>query len=138
MKDSVEKLRVERDRYKRALENHLCDYDLADWLGCAGHSERKMCILCDEDAGKVPVAICSHESAMIATELKENAEARVSMTESALQNAVRRAQIAELALRVQIEYSNDLAKNFGLKGFETYEELLKEAEAEYDAKEKQG
>src|SRR3990167_6287846 len=38
-------------RYKRGLENHLCDYDLSDWLACAGghtvkEGERVYCSVC--------------------------------------------------------------------------------------------
>lgn len=41
---------VERDRYRRALENHLCEHDMADWMGCHfNHVE--LCTICQHDNG---------------------------------------------------------------------------------------
>lgn len=39
----------ERDKYKRALENHLCKYDLCDWLACSGGHNPEYCTCCETD-----------------------------------------------------------------------------------------
>jgi hypothetical protein len=41
---------AQRDKYRRALENHLCAHDMADWLGCSfNHNEA--CAICQHDNG---------------------------------------------------------------------------------------
>lgn len=36
-------------RYKRALENHLCEYERADWLGCNMDHNGNYCDVCESD-----------------------------------------------------------------------------------------
>lgn len=42
-----QQLEQERDKYRLALERHLCPYDLADWLACIGHPESE-CEVCND------------------------------------------------------------------------------------------
>jgi len=36
------------DKYEKALLNHLCPYDMADWIACAGH-DPTVCMVCAID-----------------------------------------------------------------------------------------
>jgi hypothetical protein len=45
---SNRELRKERDDFERALSNHLCKYDMADWIACAGGHGTENCEVCDE------------------------------------------------------------------------------------------
>jgi hypothetical protein len=40
--------RAALERANRALDNHLCEYDKADWLACSGHPGEQRCDVCDE------------------------------------------------------------------------------------------
>ncbi len=42
-------LTQERDEYKRALLNHLCVHDMADWVGCSFDHQPGTCAVCAED-----------------------------------------------------------------------------------------
>lgn len=58
----VQDLARELRRYKKALHDHLCEYDAADWLGCTGHPDSDNCVLCDADRGLLPKSGCFHEN----------------------------------------------------------------------------
>lgn len=46
-----EALAAELDQLKRALSNHLCEYEIADWIACSGNHPEGACIVC-ESAGE--------------------------------------------------------------------------------------
>lgn len=39
---------ADRDRYKKALSDHLCPSDMADWLACNGDHPSELCDICAE------------------------------------------------------------------------------------------
>ena len=43
-------LAVENERLKKALTNHLCPHDMADWMACAG-GHFDACLVCQHDNG---------------------------------------------------------------------------------------
>jgi hypothetical protein len=40
---------LELNRYRRAIDNHLCKYDKADWLGCNMSHGGDYCDVCESD-----------------------------------------------------------------------------------------
>lgn len=80
---TIARLTEERDRWRRAMENHLCPAEIADWLACSGGHGAE-CAVCDEaDQGQhrhglVVRAEAAEASLRVVTEERDRLKAQVA------------------------------------------------------------
>ena len=124
--EEIARLTQERDEFKAALSNHLCKYDMADWIACAGGHGAENCEVCDEadkgqhrhalqvraEAAEARASVAEAQVQKLEQQLHDDGEhwqqaendlAMAQSCEQALERQLAAAEAAGIALRAEVE-----------------------------------